>query len=165
MRRETGLMTAIVLLGLTTTGARCDTSKVEVKLETRVCAAGSGTIVKGEYCWVTDLKTGIRQHELQICVGLTINGGILVAGAEGKVMLCGTLNIPSEMARTKEDREAWKKVAEQRLRSYLLEPKNRESIGKKIGKTYRRVQVRAFRTADSATGRELEEAIKKSLQE
>jgi hypothetical protein len=162
MLRWASWVIGLAVAALVPADGRGADTKVEFKPEARVCAEASGLFVKGGYCWVMDLKKGTAQYEFQLCVGLNVEAGILVAGGQGSAMLCGTLVVPAELAQTREDQEAWKKVAEQQLGAYLRDPNNKDTLKKATGKAFDSVKIKEFRSADAETKRANQQVIDKS---
>ncbi len=77
-------------------------------------------------------------------------------------MLCGTLIVPVELAETRTEKDAWKKIAEQRVRALIEDPANRELLKKATGKAFKSVKILEFKQAPDDTKRANQEAIDKS---
>ena len=136
-----------------------NTAGVEFNLEIRSCAEGTGTFIKGGGCWVMDPKKGASFYEYQACIGLVVDAGILIAGAQGSVMLCGTLKVPIELA---QDKKVWQEVAKERLRAKLTEPGFLRDIRGALRKDFKGVTIRPVQEADPATAAQNKKAIQRS---
>src|SRR5438105_15923185 len=105
MNRIVSIPLVLAALATTPLCARADAPGVEFKLEVKVCAEAKGLVVKGGACWIMDPLKKTSVYEYQFCAGLVLDAGVLVAGLEGNVMVCGTLTVPIELAG---DKQAWK---------------------------------------------------------